>query len=226
MAMLLPRRWMLGVGCWMLNALLHAQAGQVTALNAAKLLPKEYKAQIARIEAFDGTPLPERWHILVYDPKGAANGHVREFVVADGQIVANRVLSQFAESIEPDEVIKATMKTDSDRVLKIARDFAAANQIIPATFQYSLLKFGDDATPAWKVTARDRDGGHLGHVIVSAITGNLIARDGFDIAPETELISAETPAAPSGSGTARPMPAARPTATARQPLKKPAPATR
>src|SRR6476620_4896310 len=76
-----------------------------TAFDALKLLPKGVGKNLARIEAREGTPGPERWHILVHDAQ-SENG-LREFVVADGKLVADRTLSQFAEKLTDDDVIGA-----------------------------------------------------------------------------------------------------------------------
>src|SRR5687767_13225909 len=81
--------------------------GQTTqsesALRAIRLLPKSEAKRIARIEGREGTPAPERWHILVHDPK-VENG-LREYVVAGGELVASRTLSQFAEHLQPGDVV-------------------------------------------------------------------------------------------------------------------------
>jgi hypothetical protein len=39
-----------------------------SALGALKLLPRGEAKRLARIEARDGTPVPERWHFIVHDP--------------------------------------------------------------------------------------------------------------------------------------------------------------
>ena len=55
-------------------------AGSQTALSALRTLPPEDEQRLARIDGCDGTPTPERWHFLVYDPQ-TENGY-REYVVA------------------------------------------------------------------------------------------------------------------------------------------------
>jgi len=42
-------------------------AQAVTALEAMKLLPKGEARKLARIEAREGTPEPERWYLLTHD---------------------------------------------------------------------------------------------------------------------------------------------------------------
>src|SRR5947209_885488 len=104
-----------------------ALAAEMTALDALKLLPKEQVKNLALIEARDGTPNPDRWYLLVQDPS-EENGF-REYVVEGRQVVADRTLSQFAEKLAPEDVIRAeSVKIDSDRVVKLAQQFAKASK--------------------------------------------------------------------------------------------------
>ena len=79
-----------------------SETGENTALGAIKLLPKGAAAKIALLEAREAKPAPDRWHILIHDPK-EENG-VHEYVVAGGEVVASRSLSQFAESLSAEDV--------------------------------------------------------------------------------------------------------------------------
>jgi hypothetical protein len=153
-----------------------------TALDAIKQLPKDQAARIARIEGRDGTPDPERWYILVQDPS-AENG-VHEWVVSNGEIIASRSISQFAASLAPDEIINpAPVNLDSDKVAKLAHDYAAANDAIVTSINYELRKDGPDAAPAWTVTCLDDKGNKVGVVIVTAGKGNVVSHDGFALEP-------------------------------------------
>src|ERR1700722_19375438 len=134
-----------------------------SALNAIKQLPRGEAKKIARIEAREGTPAPERWHILVHDPKDENGLH--EYVIAGGEVVASRNISQFAESLKPTDVMgTAGLKIDSDKVASLAQQYAAANNVTVATLNYALKKEGDDAAPLWDVTCLDETGKELGHV--------------------------------------------------------------
>src|SRR5688500_8454019 len=64
------------------TAIFAAKDDPSTALGAIKALPRGEWKKIARIEARDGTPTPERWHIIVHDPKDENGLH--EYVVAGG----------------------------------------------------------------------------------------------------------------------------------------------
>jgi hypothetical protein len=153
-----------------------------SALDAIKKLPRGEARKIARIEAREGTPTPERWHILVHDPKDENGLH--EYVVAGGEVVASRNVSQFAESLKPTDVIGTSLlKVDSDKVANLAQQYAAANNVTVATLNYALKKEGDDAAPLWDVTCLDESGKELGHIVVSAGKGNVVSHDGFTAEP-------------------------------------------
>ena len=153
-----------------------------SALNAIKQLPRGEAKKIARIEARDGTPTPERWHILVNDPKDENGLH--EYVVSGGEVVASRNLSQFAESLKPTDVIgSSNVKVDSDKLSILAQQYAVANNVAIAKLNYSLSKEGADAAPLWTVTCLDEAGKQLGQIVVSAGKGVVVSHDGFTADP-------------------------------------------
>src|SRR5580658_7377362 len=105
----------IGAGCC-----LAAADSASSALDAIKKLPRGESKKIARIEAREGSPNPERWHILVNDPKDENGLH--EYVIAGGEIVASRNISQFAESLKPTDVMSISgLKIDSDKVATLAQ---------------------------------------------------------------------------------------------------------
>lgn len=163
---------------------LHAQ-NATTALSAIKLIPKGDAKRVARIEARDGNPTPERWYILVQNP-GEETG-VHEYVVAGGEVVASRTISQFAETLKPEEVLTGdAVRIDSDRAGKLAQQYALANNVIPATLNYQLRKDESDGTPVWNVTCIDEAGKALGGVVVAANKGAVLSHNGFPLEPGPE----------------------------------------
>lgn len=167
-------------------ALYAAQEPPGSALGAIKLLPKGESKRIARIEAREGTPVPERWHILVHDPKDE-NG-VHEYVVAGGEVVASRNLSQFAESLKADDVFGSSgLKIDSDKVATLAQQYALANSMNIAALNYALKKEGAAASPLWNVSCLDETGREIGRLVVSAGRGNVISHDGFTAEPGADV---------------------------------------
>jgi len=165
-----------------------AVRGEGTALDALKLIPKDVAKRLARIEAREGSPSPERWYLLVHDP--AEQSGVREFVVADGKFVTSRTLSQFADTLKPADVIGAdTVKVDSSHVAKLAAAFAEANGAKVGSLNYELTRDAASNLPAWKVTVLDASGDQLGVLTVNATRGAVLSSDGFEKSPAAELLA-------------------------------------
>lgn len=172
-----------------LSATLGLRAHAETALDALRLLPKGEAKKLARIEAREGAPEPERWHLLTYDEQSETG--LREYVVAAGEVVASRQLSQFAESVQSEEVFGGeAVKFDSDRAAQVAQLYAAANQAAVATIHYQLRKAGSDAVPLWTLICLDPAGRELGRIVVSATKGSVIAHDGFPVDPPPSALAA------------------------------------
>jgi hypothetical protein len=163
-----------------------------TAMNAIKQLPRgEYK-RIVRIEAREGTPVPERWHIITHDPKDE-NG-VHEYVIAGGEVVASRAISQFVESVKADDIMKESLvKVDSDKLAALAMQYAQVNNMNITSLNYVLKKEGADAAPLWNVACLDEAGKPLAVLVVSAGKGNVISHEGFTAEPSADVLAkAET----------------------------------
>jgi hypothetical protein len=153
-----------------------------TALSALKVLPREAAANVVTIHAFEGKPLPDRWHIMTYDAD-AQNG-VHEYVVADGEIIASRNVSQFAEELKAEDVVGAeAVKFDADKAMKLAEKYTQANKVKAAFYNYELKRDGPRAAPLWHIGCFDENGESLGTVVVSASKGSVVAHDGLPIQP-------------------------------------------
>ena len=153
-----------------------------SAMTALKLLPKDVAKRLARIEAREGAPWPERWYFLVHD--SAAPLGLREYVVAEGAVKASRTLSQFADSLKAADVIGAdVVKVDSTAVATLAGRFTAANGVRLGSVNYELGKYGEGGAPAWRATVLNDLGDPLGILIISAQKGAVERHDGFDKNP-------------------------------------------
>ncbi len=174
-----------------------AAQGGGTALDALKLIPPDAAKRLARIEAREGTPAPERWYLLVHDP--VQERGMREFVVANGKFVTSRTLSQFADTLKPADVIGAdTVRVDSAHVAKLAAAFADANGAKAGSLNYELARDAASNAPAWKVTVLDAVGDQLGVLTVNATRGAVMSADGFEKSPAVELLA--PPASAAGAG--------------------------
>jgi hypothetical protein len=170
------------------NWVLGQDVESTTALQAIKLLPKGQAKYLARIEARDGKPAPERWYLLIHD-SNEENG-LHEYVVASGKVVASRAISQFADGLKSEDVIGSeSVKVDSNRLSSLARRYAAANDTSIATMNYQLAREG--GVPTWKITCLDSVGQPIGSVVINAENGTLVSHLGFPIEPTAKFESPE-----------------------------------
>lgn len=175
------RHFLIMSGCLVASSL----AAGSTALEAVKLLPKEQRARVARIEAREGMPVPERWYILVND-REAENG-LKEFVVADGAIVAERGVSQFSESVTPEQVFGDSVRFDSSRAAQLVQQYAQVNDVTVANIAYQLRKDGATAVPLWRLTCYNAIGRELGSLTITATKGAVISHQGFSVEPASAV---------------------------------------
>lgn len=191
-----------------LTAIAACAQGGGSALDALKLIPKDAAKRLARIEAREGAPAPERWYLLVYEPSEERG--LREFVVAGGKLVTSRTLSQFAETLKEADIIGAdALKVDSMLIAKLAAEFAEANGRKAGLLNYELSRDPFSGAPVWKITVLDTAGDQLGMLTVSATKGAVFAADGFEKIPAGVTILPPSPAAiapPPGTKT-KPAPA-------------------
>ena len=160
-----------------------------TARGALKLLPKDAAKRLARIEARGGTPAPERWYLLVYDPDVPRG--LREFVVAAGRVVANRTISQFSDGLKPADVVGAdSVNVDSDQTSRLAATFAAENGRLVGSLDYELGKNSQEPGTAWRVTVLDPAGDQIGVLVLMAANGRMMSHDGFEKEPALERLNA------------------------------------
>lgn len=191
-----------------------------TAFDAIKLLPKAEAKKLARIEAREGTPDPERWYLLTYDELSETG--LREFVVASGEVVASRTLSQFAETVQPEDVIGAdAVRFDSDKAAQLAHLFATANHMTIASMHYQLRKSGPEAVPLWTVTCVNPSGQELGRLVVSATRGSVISHEGFAVQPPLPTPALAPVAAATPAPAVKPKP--KPKASTKLPVATPIP---
>nr|MDQ3625046.1 hypothetical protein [Verrucomicrobiota bacterium] len=180
---------------WVIGAFIATASGEQklnTALNALKVLPENQAKLVARIEAREGTPQPERWYLLVHD-KDEENG-LKEYVVAAGALVATRNISQFAERLVAEEVVgNDSLKVDSDRVAKLVQQYALANNVGIVALNYRLYKEAPEAAPLWKVSGVDEAGTEVGSIVMTAGKGQVLTHHGFARKPAPALTPTPRP---------------------------------
>jgi len=157
-----------------------------SAFSALAALPAEERANLARIEGPEGTPRPERWYFDVFAPD--SENAVREYAVADRQIVARRDLSQFASNLTAEDVLdNRFLHTDSSQIEKLANEYAAANNHVIAYLSVTLAKPFHDARPVWTAHCYDASGAEFGCLVVAAENGTVFTHEGFSHEPALHL---------------------------------------
>lgn len=178
-----------------------AQVRGGTALDALRALPQAQMKNLALIEGRDGVPDPEAWHVLVQDPK-AENGY-REFVVSGSDVAGPRTVSQFAETLKPEDIIGIdAVKVDSDQLTRLALLFATANNFTIGRVNYELKKGEGQTGAVWKISCWDEKGTNLAEMTVTANKGEIVSHPGFKNAPgknPPEKIAEKLPAKQPGT---------------------------
>jgi hypothetical protein len=184
------------LACVSLFVIGNAPALAGPAFAALQLLTPEQARSVAVIAGRDGTPEPERWHILVHDPKTETG--VREIVVTSGHKTADRTVSQFADALTAGDIINPdALKVDSDQVARLALQFGVANNVVVSALHFELRKSGPEASPLWTVTCLDVAGLELGKLIVSAARGTVIMHPGFPQEPQIDSLTIAARSTPS-----------------------------
>lgn len=166
-------------------------ASAATALDALRVLLPEQSKNVALIAAREGTPEPDRWHVIVFDP--ASDNGLREYVIAGGRRVASRPVSQFIEKLSLTDVVGPdAIKVDSDRVVKTALQYGTANNKTIAALHFDLRKNPADGTPMWTVMCADLTGVEVGRLVVSATKGDVLSHPGFANEPRSEPVAEST----------------------------------
>ncbi|HEX8295305.1 MAG TPA: hypothetical protein VF593_03335, partial [Chthoniobacteraceae bacterium] len=81
------------------------------------------------------------------------------------------------------DVIEEPVKIDSDRVGRIAQEYARANKLPSTSLSYQLKKDGDSAH--WTVGCF-ADGKRAGEVVIHADKGTVLSHSGFAVQPPPE----------------------------------------
>jgi hypothetical protein len=170
-------------------------ATAATALDALRVLLPEQSRNVAMITAREGTPEPDRWHVIVFDPRSETG--LREYVVSAGRRVAERPVSQFAERLSATDVVGPdAIKVDSDKAVKTALQYGVANNKTIASLHFDLRKNPSDGIPIWTVICGDLSGTEVGRVVMSASRGDVLSHPGFNAEPKPESVAERSPATP------------------------------
>lgn len=140
-------------------------------------LNRELVNHVISVAGTDGNPQPEKWTILLDDPK--ARGGVREVEVADGKIVSERtpMRDSVAGSLGG-AIDTAKLNLDSSGAYTIAQQTAASSHVTFTGADY-LLHVDDRGNPVWQVTLHRENGEPAGMIAIGANHGTITRTEGL-----------------------------------------------
>jgi hypothetical protein len=154
---------------------------QFSAYDALRVLGRESGRDsvdhVISVVGVNGAPQPERWKVLVDDPR--ARGGVSEIEIADGQIVSQRASGRaVAGSSEGATINTARLNLDSTGAYAVASHTADKSSTQFATASYT-LRTDERGDPIWVVTLQDNAHRPVGTIHISANRGNVTRTEGL-----------------------------------------------
>lgn len=154
--------------------------GNVSAYEALRVLGNEFGRdalhQIVSLRGTKGDPEPERWRIVLEDPRG---GGVHELEIADGRIESdNEAARDVAGSTEGATIDVSQLNLDSSGAYAVASHTAEASHISFATADYT-LRTDERGEPMWIVTLRNGSSRPVGTIYIGATRGTVRRTEGM-----------------------------------------------
>lgn len=161
-----------------------------TAFDAVRLLNPQQQAALAIIAGREGILRPESWHLLLHEPESETG--LREVVVTKAKVTASRTISQFSEKLSVENVFAPeSLKLDSDKVARTARDYARANHVTIAKMHFDLRRSGAEGAAHWTAICLNERGEELGRLVINASdAGTVVSHAGFALVPMPEQATA------------------------------------
>ena len=171
--------WRAWVGLLLLAAPALAEEN-ATAYEALRVVGREVGRdalhQIVSITGSRGDPQPDRWKIVVEDPKGRG---LRELNIVDGKIDSDDTADRdVAGSTEGATIDVSRLNLDSSGAYAVASHTAEASHTDFATADYT-LRTDDKGEPMWIVTLRSRSSRPVGTIYVGGTRGTVMRTEGM-----------------------------------------------
>lgn len=133
--------------------------------------------RVISVTGVDGDPQPRTWKILVEDRN--SNGGVREIVVEDNRIAAQRVPNRsVVGSTQGATINTARLNLDSTGAYSVASHTAETSHVNYALTSYT-LRTDEKGNPIWIVTLADRSSRPLGAIHIRASDGRVLRVEGM-----------------------------------------------
>jgi hypothetical protein len=170
--------WRVGVGLLLLATPVWA-AENATAYEALRVVGSEFGRealhQIVSIRGTKGDPQPEKWKIVVEDPRAG----IRELEIADGKIDSdNEADRDVAGSLEGATIDVSQLNLDSSGAYAVASHTAEVSHTSFATADYT-LRTDDRGEPMWIVTLRSNSSHPVGTIYIGGSRGTVMRTEGM-----------------------------------------------
>jgi hypothetical protein len=140
-------------------------------------LNRDFVNHVISVNGTGGTPQPEKWKILVDDPR--ARGGVREVEIADGRVASERTpVRSVAGSSEGATINTTHLNLDSSGAYAVASHTAEKSNTRFATVSYT-LRTDERGDPVWIITLANESARPVGTIYIGANRGNVTRTEGM-----------------------------------------------
>jgi len=155
--------------------------GNATAYEALRVVARQSGRgalnHIVSITGVQGDPQPEKWKIILEDPR--VRGVVREMEVADGRIASEQTPGRsLTGSTEGAMINMARLNLDSTGAYAVASHTAEASHARFATADYT-LRTDERGEPVWIVTLLNKSSRPVGTIYIGATRGTVRRTEGM-----------------------------------------------
>ncbi|MDX2226524.1 MAG: hypothetical protein SFY92_05430 [Verrucomicrobiae bacterium] len=144
---------------------------------AQKNVRDAIRDNLMEMRAEKGTPNPEKWEVVFFDPKEGSKKVVVDMKGAD--FLDDRRPADLFEDYSQKWVIDLKkLRLDSDKAYKMVEEIAQKENkltVSKADFRLKKIKDADpDSNPIWIIRAYDSQNHYLGEVTISAFSGKVL----------------------------------------------------
>jgi len=167
--------------------------GNATAYEALRVVARQSGRgvlnHIVSITGVQGDPQPEKWKIILEDPRAPSG--VRELEVGDGRIASEETASRtLAGSTEGAMIDMAHLNLDSSGAYAVASHTAEASHARFATADYT-LRTDERGEPVWIVTLLNKSSRPVGTIYIGATRGTVRRTEGMFAGATMEDVETE-----------------------------------
>ena len=144
--------------------------------------PVQYRGEVLKVSADNGTPNPPQWFILARN--SGQDIQIFNIAVAKGQVISEKISLDLREMFKgPSAINQEKLVVDSSDAFAIAARYGTANGKSVSSVSYALEQKGAGSSPIWSVWCYGPDGRYIGWLQLLATDGSVVSSDGLPKAP-------------------------------------------